>query len=225
VWLPPAPAWLACRGMLAPDGASASPPSPETGVVGGQPDRRRRARPVLRSRTRRRLAMMARAEATPSPHQSPVDRTRKGWWGGSSERRSFRMGRRRWVGADGGAQGPALLCPRRRRHGEPSSPLSLRARRASRRQLEGAPVQPPPRGKGGSSEPSPERRTATGEPCRRRRGQGSAGPCAPPSAPASRGRRSRMMRATRPSRSGRGRGRRSRGWCRGGCGRRRGRPG
>jgi hypothetical protein len=56
--------------------------------------------------------------------------------------------------------------PRARLQGEPSSPFERRARLASRRRLGGTPTEPP-WGIGGSSEPGPERVTATGEPCRR----------------------------------------------------------
>ena len=68
-----APAGLACRGMLAPDGASASPPSPETGA---RPAGRRLVGGALAPSGARardaRLALMARpSPRAPTAHPQP----------------------------------------------------------------------------------------------------------------------------------------------------------
>src|SRR5688500_84347 len=64
--------------MLAPDGASASPRSPGGGWGGGEPNRPSRARPALRPRTPRRLAVSAppssRSRARAAPARSPPRR-------------------------------------------------------------------------------------------------------------------------------------------------------
>ena len=73
----------------------------------------------------------------------------------------------------------AARVPRPRHHGEPSSPLPLRARRASRRRVD-CPTTQPPLGDGGPEPASPERLTATGEPCWRGRGARAAQLPAPP---------------------------------------------